>query len=457
MTNFPLGLSAPKKVRIYQRSDHYILQWWEPSAKRNLTERINGDLLAALTRARQLDERLLNVKATGLAPARIAHIELVDSFQKDLDRRANAGEVAFSTPGRYRSALRYYLQFCALPESARAFPQPVNVNREFRMAFVEYIVRLKLDVRESGKTTLNGCNPQYLLDVVRAMYLWAADPDQGRLLPEDFRNPFLRARSGLVRTAKDPLAPPDITSSMACEFLRECNLQKFRLFVPIILFGLRASEPCFLFHEHIVGGWLRVPNLPELSYQTKGKREKRFPLIPELETFWKILHHPSQVGLLFTKPAHNKESSSNSANALQSVVTQYSVKLKKAGDSQAATRLGIRTDVLRAAGGVDYDFIEDEFLRIARHLRWPRQATLKDFRHLFCTTLNNSGMPEVYRRYLMGHALGRAAILNYTHLDELQRHYRKALLSEWAILIETIEACAKHFATEIDHAGRLAG
>ncbi|MBL8823454.1 MAG: site-specific integrase [Planctomycetia bacterium] len=460
LVDLPAGFALPKKIRIYQRANHYLLQWWEPSAKRNLTERINSDLLAALTRARELDDRLLNVKATGAAKKRVTHIEMVDCFQKDLERRANAGELAFSTPARYRSALRYYLQFCELPESARTFPFPVSVNREFRMAFVEYIIRLRLDVRGSSETGFTGCSPHYLLDVARAMYLWAADPELGHLLPENFHNPFLRAHTGLARLVKDPLAPPDITTLMACDFLRECNLQQLRLFVPIVLFGLRASEPCFLFHEHVVGDWLRVPNLPELAYQTKGKREKRFPLVPELATFWLLLHGPSQEGLLFIKPTHKWEciESSNSSIALQTVVQQFVTKMKKAGDSRAATQLGIRTEVFRAAGGIDYDFIEDEFKKIARRLNWPRRATLKDFRHLFCTTLNNSGMPEVYRRYLMGHALGKGAILNYTHLDELQRHYRKALLSEWGTLLETIEKLAISFSTDVtSNEVRLAG
>jgi hypothetical protein len=48
---FPPGIAGPKKVRIYQRAGHYVLQWWDKPEKRNLCERINGDLLAALIRA----------------------------------------------------------------------------------------------------------------------------------------------------------------------------------------------------------------------------------------------------------------------------------------------------------------------------------------------------------------------------------------------------------------------
>jgi hypothetical protein len=85
-----------------------------------------------------------------------------------------------------------------------------------------------------------------------------------------------------------------------------------------------------------------------------------------------------------------------------------------------------------------YDDVEQEFQALARRLRWPRQATLKDLRHLFATTLNNAGVPEAYRRYLLGQSPGRAAVVAYTHLNELGRHYTESVRREWAPLLEGI-------------------
>ncbi|MCE9562079.1 MAG: hypothetical protein K8U57_08495 [Planctomycetes bacterium] len=73
-------------------------------------------------------------------------------------------------------------------------------------------------------------------------------------------------------------------------------------------------------------------------------------------------------------------------------------------------------------------------------LGWPPSATLKDLRHLFATTLNNAGVPDGYRRYLMGHSPGKAAILAYTHLDQLRRHYSTAIRQEWMPLLNAINA-----------------
>ena len=41
-----------------------------------------------------------------------------------------------------------------------------------------------------------------------------------------------------------------------------------------------------------------------------------------------------------------------------------------------------------------------------KQLQWPAQATLKDLRHLFATTMNNASMPEAYRRVFDGASAG---------------------------------------------------
>ena len=85
-----------------------------------------------------------------------------------------------------------------------------------------------------------------------------------------------------------------------------------------------------------------------------------------------------------------------------------------------------------------YDDVQGEFEGLARRLGWSKEATLKDFRHLFCTTLENAAMPEAYRRYLMGHAPGKAAIMAYTHLNQLRQRYAEAIQREWQPLVEAI-------------------
>jgi integrase len=102
----------------------------------------------------------------------------------------------------------------------------------------------------------------------------------------------------------------------------------------------------------------------------------------------------------------------------------------------------IRDGLMKEAGAVTYDLIDREFRSLARRLDWPKEATIKDFRHLFSTTMENAGMPEFYRKHLMGHSLGRAAIVNYTHLNKVHELYEDAVRMEWPALLEAFEGRA---------------
>src|SRR5947208_1196470 len=81
----------------------------DPAAGKSVAERVDGDLLAALVRARQVDERLVDRKTAGTGRRRLRHGELVERYLTDLRRRADAGEVAAATADRYASALAHYL------------------------------------------------------------------------------------------------------------------------------------------------------------------------------------------------------------------------------------------------------------------------------------------------------------------------------------------------------------
>ena len=123
----------------------------------------------------------------------------------------------------------------------------------------------------------------FVLDTVLAMLEWASDPDRGNLLPDGFRNPFLRHGETRPLFRGDPLSEPDITLPMALDLMRTCDCYQLRLFAPMLLFGLRAAEPCYLFREYLEDDWLGVPCNLDLAYQTKGRRDKRFPPAGRIE------------------------------------------------------------------------------------------------------------------------------------------------------------------------------
>ncbi len=440
--DFPAGILAPKKVRIYFRRDHYVLQWWDPGEKATLSLRVEGDLVTAIAQARQFDERLLTARSSGqIRKQRTGHTDLVAAFQYDLTRRADASEIDPVTVRRYAAALRHYLTFCAQSSTIKAFPNATAVNRDFRLAFTAFLATRSISD--------NGCeafSPRpmkgqaFVLDTVRALFEWAADPERGGLLPDGFRNPFRRAGANRSLLQGDPLAQPDITLRMALDLIAACDAWQLRLFAPMLLFGLRAAEPCFLFAEYVKDGWLQVPCNPDLDVKTKGRRSKRFPLPDELNSLWSLLPSEGTMGLLYTRRpvAEGLQRPPLLGQSLSELVEEYRRRCARVDQLSALARRRLRDGVLRDGGGLSYDHIEGEFTNLTRRLGWPATATLKDLRHLFATAMNNAAMPEAYRRYLMGHAPSRAAIVAYTHLHELNRHYAEALHKEWPDLVAAI-------------------
>lgn len=435
VNQFPEGITAPKRVRIYRRRNHFILQWWCHVHKRTLSERIEGDLLAALVRAREIErdaEERASVDRKERSPD---HKGLVERFLTDCGLRCEAGEIDARTICRYKSAFKHYLQFVSLPEIRRQYKRASSVDRNFQLRFASFLGSLQVSPNGSPNARLRPMRGQEMvMDTVRGLYCWASDPLRGNCLPASFANPFLRLHRCATRLASELAGEPPITTDMASDFVDACDDQQLRLFATYILFGARASEPCFLFAEDVTADWLHFPCRPELAYMTKGRREKRLPLIPELTEYAELLRVHGDGGPLFRRHVNGPL---KSLSDIQSAMEKQSIGFN------AIERQRLRDRLLRSAGGLSYDHIEGSFRSIASRLSWPSTATLKGFRHHFATVLENGGMPESYRRYLMGHAPGGAAIVRYTHLNKVREHYRRVMLGECPCLVQLINARAQ--------------
>ncbi len=441
--DFPRGITPPQRVRIYERADHFVLQWWDPAAKGNLSDRVDGDLVAAIARARQIEERLVHFRSSGQgANRRLSHEGLISRFLTDLKQRTDAGDIEPATVARYQGALRHYLDFCNQPAISKAHARVAGVNRDFRLAFAAFLAKGKVAANGNENAISRPMKSQaFVIDAVRAVYEWASDPDRGNLLPDGFRNPFRRASGSRSIHQGDPLADPDITVGMAIDFIRACDHYQLRLFVPMILFGLRAAEPCMLFREHLDADWLRVQCLLELSYQTKGKRDKRLPLVNELRSFWDFLGADPARGLLYERRSvvDGRERAPLRGVSLVDLIGAFRNRSGRQKSLDAVGRKQLRVELVHKAGGINYDHLEQEFRTLASRLKWPPQATLKDFRHLFATTIGNTPMAEAYKKYLLGQAPGKAAILAYTHLNQLRQQFADAINREWPALVDAIK------------------
>lgn len=155
VTTFPRGVTPPKRVRIYQRADHYLLQWWDPAAGKTLNDRIDGDLIDAIARAREIDAKLLAFRRGGVVPRDLGHEALVDAYLADQQRRADAGQIAVGTVKRYQSALVHYRAFCGTADLDRRYRRVSLVDRAFALDFAAYLKQVTVvgNGREQGKSS----------------------------------------------------------------------------------------------------------------------------------------------------------------------------------------------------------------------------------------------------------------------------------------------------------------
>jgi integrase len=435
VTKFPARVVPPQRVRIYERRDHYVLQFWDPAVKGPLSARVNGDLVAALAKAREIDQRLADYRSSGQGRARMGHEQLVARYREDLERRAEAAAIAVTTVGRFRSALGHYLAFTRLPDVLARAPLANHVDRNFVLAFSAFLG--SRDVAPNGRPGARRRRMRgqdFVLDAVRAMFEWAADPQRGDCLPPGFVNPFRRRAFQRRRVAADMFGEPDITVAMAGDFLAACDDYQLRLFAPLPLLGLRAAEPIFLFQEHVERDTLHVTCVKELEHTTKGLQNKRLPLLPPLLT---LLHGPA-AGLLYVRRAvaEGREQPQLQGASLPQIVAECTRRWQ--GTTSVRERLQIRQTVLDEAGALTYKHIQGEFAGVAQRLHWPTAATLKDLRHLFATCMANGGLPEHERQYLMGQSTGKAPILRYTHFNRIREHYEAAVAREMQPLVDVL-------------------
>ncbi len=290
ISEFPRGVSAPEKVRLYARRHHYVLQWWEKKEKRTLNERVEGDLVIAIIRAREIENRLQHFNASGRKSERCCHATIVDRFLKALQLRADAREIDVATTQRYESALRrHYLPFIEQPDISKRYREASAVDGQFQQLFAAFLSHVQVSPNgHPNARTRPLKQTTFIMDAVRAMFEWAADPERGSLLPEGFRNPFARRKRETRQVAADPLTEPDISVSMAVNLLSACDPFQLAIFAPLALYGLRPGELGWMFREYIREDWVRVPCNLDLDYLTKGRRQKTFPVVGCLRTLWNL-------------------------------------------------------------------------------------------------------------------------------------------------------------------------
>ena len=211
------------------------------------------------------------------------------------------------------------------------------------------------------------------------------------------------------------------------------------LLLPLTLYGLRASEPCYL----LVEDWnrkdwlLTVSCAPDLEYKTKGRTAKTFPVPPILDRLLILATSERAGGPLLPSRSHfeGRNAVSPLLVTKQQMIGEYHRRIE--GDCSARQRLKTLDGLFREAGAVTYDQISREFHHLIRRANLPTKATLKSLRHLFAAALEKANISYFTRKYFMGHRVRRDPLAVYTSMDfeEIRSEFDRLLSGPMAPIL----------------------
>ncbi len=148
---------------------------------------------------------------------------------------------------------------------------------------------------------------------------------------------------------------PAITLEIAAKFLTACDEWQRPVFAAILLWTEAVGTGLDLWTE--LHRRIRLDQMPELGYQTKGRRDKRVPILSAVEGLWFPQHSATGQGLLFRR--RQSVGTFSDTSSYLDVVETYRDMISKV--MSAAERQRIRKCLQRELGGVDYDTLEREF------------------------------------------------------------------------------------------------
>lgn len=131
----------------------------------------------------------------------------------------------------------------------------------------------------------------------------------------------------------------------------------------MLLWGLRAAEPGFIFREQIDDQWVKVRCLGEIGYLTKGRRDKRFPVIQVVRDLLQPVLDERNQGLLYVLRSvlAGLRPAPLAGATLAQLGREFQRRCKDEQCATASRREAIRNELLRSAGAMSYHNIDDEF------------------------------------------------------------------------------------------------
>lgn len=358
---------------------------------------------------------------------RLTFRQLADEFLTTKRKQVGA-----QTTADYRSRLAPLLLFAELPANRKRWPLAADVDAGFVTDARAHL--------HSFRTTRNGraggeprpLSPRQIVNVMetlRAMLAWAADPRNNKL-PPGWLNPVNRGSVGTL-PAKDPFRRDPLPLDVRAGLVGRMDRWQICTLVPSLILPMRPDEAAGLLVADVDfghGELLFGVNLGDVNF-TKKRVSFRLPFPDELRPVLHVAIGGRGGGpLLRSRRAFG--------TGIRSSVTS-SADLKARFDERllAAKPGTIQTDhdrkllfrrVLRELGGVAEDAMNREFKSLLVAAGGRSGPTLYTVRSSVTTSMSaGAKLAHLELTYLTSHSTGD--ILNrYTSLDvhgEMQRYF----------------------------------
>ena len=220
------------------------------------------------------------------------------------------------------------------------------------------------------------------------------------------------------------------------------------LLAPLFLYGPRPSELGHILrsdHDDS-NGFLHVVSRPAIGYQTKGRRDKAWPVTDVLAACLRPFLARTAGPLFVKRWVFEEQAQPAISSATEDVLVREfedrtAAETARLGKTPGKERLEqISEEIWAAAGAVDARDVARELERAAEKAGLAHVPTPKDVRHLVETECEAARLSQGVIRYLLGHAPGRGdALVHYNHTGRAVLREQVAILdSRRQVLIEAL-------------------
>jgi len=424
-----------KRIHIWKRGDKFI-------ARGRFQGRYFGETLGDQSTATTKRRRLLTTIEDGAyrPPSEAHRRQLADGLVLRLTFRqlaevylaAKRKQVGTQTATDYRARLIPLLAFAELPANRKRWPLAADVDAGFvtdARAHL-YACRTTRNGRTGGQP--RPLSPRQIVNVMetlRAMLAWAADPRNNKL-PPGWLNPVTRGSVG-TPPAKDQFRRDPLPLEARVRLVGLMDRWQLCALVPSLILPMRPDEAAGLLVEDVDfghGELLFGVNVGDVNF-TKKRVSFRLPFPDELRPVLQAVIDGRGSGPLLRSRRAFGTGMGPCVTSLCDLKARFDERLLAAKPGTIQTdhdRKLLFRRLLRELGGVSADAMNREFKALLTAAGIDTGATLYTLRSSVTTTMSTGAkLAHLELTYLTSHST-RDILTRYTSLDvhgEIRKYF----------------------------------